>query len=79
MKDIIFYKKTTDDFYPNYDGDFVQIFYGRLSNNWFCINVSGTDDYVMCKISPNSLNKDLFYLLELDYITKDLLQQRGFS
>lgn len=78
MKDIRFYKETTDDFYPNIYNNIVEVMYGLLGDNRFFISVSGDDDYMLCKISPNSLEEDLLYLLQMDYITKDMLKQRGF-
>ena len=82
---IEFYKETTDDFYPSYELNTTpwcltcKVMYGNLYDGRFCICVSGVDDYMLTKISTTSLNKDLYTILEIPVITKDLLKSLGFT
>ena len=82
---IEFYKETTDDFYPSYKlsptpGSLVcNVTYGNLSNGKFYICVSGSDDYMLVKVSNTSLNNDLYTILETPCITKEFLKSLGFT
>ena len=78
---------TTDDFYPNYDNDTVQVkFHGDI-NRWLpavpCYRVSvwGTDDYGLIYDSPHEHEcQELYNLItSMKSITKQELKDLGFE
>lgn len=82
MKKIECFKKTNDDWYPNYSGDRVRIFFTPLldgvtyrvavwGNDDFGLEMDGTDKEEMLSIFN--------FVKSLDRVDKAILIERGFT